>query len=47
MYNNNVKINEEDISLVVYWIKNWDRRWEQMIKELINGAFDKNEYLRS
>lgn len=44
--NENVKINIEDIRLVAYWIKDWDRRWEEMITELIKWTFDKSKYLR-
>jgi hypothetical protein len=40
-------ISDEDIRLVVYWIQDWDRRWVELIKELINWTFDKNNYLRN
>lgn len=40
------KASEEDIALVVYWIKDWDRRWIELIKKLIDWTFNVNDYLR-
>lgn len=44
--NKDVKINPEDIRLVVYWIKDWHMQWEKMITELIQWTFNKHDYLR-